>query len=263
MPRRFQAPAALAAMLVTALVARAEIPLPDVTFFGLVRSSDGEPVVSGDLVATISRSNRSPLAVSGHFVETAGGTFYVVRVPTETEIGAPWTFRRRGARRRSPGDPRPRRRHPRARLAAGDPAAGRAAADRRVGGRGRTPALLSRRLQRRPALRPERRSVDPERPFFGRRRASLRRRLRCQRGCRSRYLRLCLRARQPLRRRAASRRAGRRLRPRSAARGDLLRRQPLPGALNRTGPFQRFFDLASSRRRPARSVSARHALIVS
>ena len=67
----------------------AEIPLPDAVFFGTVRTDTGAIVDSGELVARVSRAGRGVLNVSGEFVSTDGGPVYVVRVPMETDIGAP------------------------------------------------------------------------------------------------------------------------------------------------------------------------------
>ena len=67
----------------------AELPLPDATFFGQIKTPAGAPVGSGALTARIQRGALVVLTVPGVFVAAEGDVWYVVRIPLETNIGAP------------------------------------------------------------------------------------------------------------------------------------------------------------------------------
>lgn len=67
----------------------AELPLPDATFFGQLTTPGGAPVGSGALVASVQRGGAPVLNVTGLFVAAEGAVWYVVRIPLETNIGAP------------------------------------------------------------------------------------------------------------------------------------------------------------------------------
>ena len=70
--------------------ANAEIPLPDATFYGNVVDANGGLIEEGRLSARIQRQGRSSMTVEGAFVRDQNGVpFYIVRIPLETNIGAP------------------------------------------------------------------------------------------------------------------------------------------------------------------------------
>ena len=66
----------------------AEIPLPDFVLYGTIERG-GSLVGSGSVSVELSREGRSPLVVAGEFVDAEGGPYYLLRVPMETNIGAP------------------------------------------------------------------------------------------------------------------------------------------------------------------------------
>ena len=68
----------------------AEIPLPDATLHGKIRSEDGLPVATGTIKARVRRAQAVVLEAPGAFVEAEDGEFwYVIAIPLETNIGAP------------------------------------------------------------------------------------------------------------------------------------------------------------------------------
>jgi hypothetical protein len=67
----------------------AELPLPDATIFGQIKTRDGAPVKSGALKARVQRGAAAVLEAPGAFVSAEGAEWYVIRVPLETNIGAP------------------------------------------------------------------------------------------------------------------------------------------------------------------------------
>src|SRR5262245_14446058 len=75
----------------------AELPLPDATVYGQIRTRGGAPVKTGALKARIQRGGTVVLEVSGEFKAAEGADWYVIRIPLETQIGAPGP---RGLRRR-------------------------------------------------------------------------------------------------------------------------------------------------------------------
>ena len=86
------AAATAAALLVlgpSAPAARAELPLPDATFYGQIKTKDGSPVTSGVLSAAVKRGAAAVLSAAGEFKSADGATWYVVKIPMETTIGAP------------------------------------------------------------------------------------------------------------------------------------------------------------------------------
>ncbi len=78
---------ALALSLPTLLFA--ELPLPDATFYGQIKTTLGAPVGTGTLTARIQRGAVVVLTVPGVFIAAEGDVWYVVRIPLETNIGAP------------------------------------------------------------------------------------------------------------------------------------------------------------------------------
>jgi len=67
----------------------AELPLPDATFFGQLKTPAGAPVATGALTARIKRGEAVVHTFPGTFVAAEGEVWYVVRIPLETNIGAP------------------------------------------------------------------------------------------------------------------------------------------------------------------------------
>ena len=67
----------------------AEIPLPDATVYGQLKTTGGAPVNSGTLRARIRRGAAVVLEVTGEFKAAEGADWYVIRIPLETNIGAP------------------------------------------------------------------------------------------------------------------------------------------------------------------------------
>lgn len=68
---------------------KAELPLPDATFFGQLTTPGGQPVGTGALIARVQRAATAVLDTPGVFVAAEGAVWYVVRIPLETNIGAP------------------------------------------------------------------------------------------------------------------------------------------------------------------------------
>lgn len=79
----------LAFVLSSSALLFAELPLPDATFFGQIKTSAGVPVGTGALTARIQRGATVVLTVPGVFLAAEGDVWYIVRVPLETNIGAP------------------------------------------------------------------------------------------------------------------------------------------------------------------------------
>ena len=69
--------------------ARAEIPLPDAIVFGRISNESGQVVTEGEVEAVVTRGGVEIVVRAGRFVEHDEGTSFVVRVPLETDIGAP------------------------------------------------------------------------------------------------------------------------------------------------------------------------------
>ena len=67
----------------------AELPLPDATFYGQIKTPGGAPIKSGALKARIQRGAAVVLEVAGEFKTAEGADWYVIRIPLETNIGAP------------------------------------------------------------------------------------------------------------------------------------------------------------------------------
>ncbi|MBI4605294.1 MAG: hypothetical protein HY721_25300 [Planctomycetes bacterium] len=67
----------------------AELPLPDATIYGQIKSKDGAPVKTGALSARVERGGAAVLQAPGIFVSADGADWYVIRIPLETNIGAP------------------------------------------------------------------------------------------------------------------------------------------------------------------------------
>src|SRR5262245_25202831 len=66
-----------------------ELPRPDATIYGQIRTRDGSPVKTGALAARVARAGATVLQVPGTFVTADGADWYVIRIPLETNIGAP------------------------------------------------------------------------------------------------------------------------------------------------------------------------------
>jgi hypothetical protein len=67
----------------------AEIPLPDATVYGQLKTPSGAPVNTGTLRARIQRGAAVVIEVTGEFKAAEGADWYVIRIPLETNIGAP------------------------------------------------------------------------------------------------------------------------------------------------------------------------------
>jgi hypothetical protein len=78
---------ALAALCLPPLAA--ELPLPDVTFYGRISTRQGQPVTTGALLARVRRGGVQVLEAPGEYKSDAGAVYYVFRIPMETSIGAP------------------------------------------------------------------------------------------------------------------------------------------------------------------------------
>lgn len=76
-------------LVLLAVPGMGEIPLPDAIVFGIVRSREGVPLDPTGLEAQVNRGARGFLTVPAEVVESDGATYYVVRIPMETSIGAP------------------------------------------------------------------------------------------------------------------------------------------------------------------------------
>jgi len=74
---------------VVVLALFAELPLPDATLYGKIRSEGGLPVATGALKARVRRAQALVLEAPGAFVEAEGEFWYVISIPLETNIGAP------------------------------------------------------------------------------------------------------------------------------------------------------------------------------
>jgi hypothetical protein len=66
----------------------AELPLPDATIYGQIKTTTGAPVKTGVLKARVQRG-AAVLEATGEFKAADGADWYVVRIPLETQIGAP------------------------------------------------------------------------------------------------------------------------------------------------------------------------------
>jgi hypothetical protein len=78
-----------AVLLSLQAIAQAELPLPDATLYGQIKTPGGAPVGSGALQARVQRGGAVVLTVPGVFIAAEGQVWYVVRIPLETSIGAP------------------------------------------------------------------------------------------------------------------------------------------------------------------------------
>lgn len=67
----------------------AELPLPDATLYGQITTPAGAPVAAGMLIARVSRGGVTVLETEGKFVNADGASWFVVRIPLETNISAP------------------------------------------------------------------------------------------------------------------------------------------------------------------------------
>ena len=67
----------------------AELPLPDATFYGQIKTPAGTPVGTGALAGRVARGGATVLTTSGVFMAAEGEVWYAIRVPLETAIGAP------------------------------------------------------------------------------------------------------------------------------------------------------------------------------
>jgi hypothetical protein len=67
----------------------AELPLPDATIYGQLKTPGGAPVKTGVLKARIQRGGATVIEVTGEFKAADGADWYVIRIPLETNIGAP------------------------------------------------------------------------------------------------------------------------------------------------------------------------------
>jgi hypothetical protein len=68
---------------------QAELPLPDATIHGQITAPTGAPVSTGAPLARVGRGGAPVLEVAGSFVSADGAAWYVVKVPLETNLGAP------------------------------------------------------------------------------------------------------------------------------------------------------------------------------
>jgi len=66
----------------------AELPLPDATIYGQIKTTGGAPVTAGVLTARV-RRGATVLEFGGEFKAADGANWYVIRIPLETSIGAP------------------------------------------------------------------------------------------------------------------------------------------------------------------------------
>jgi hypothetical protein len=66
-----------------------ELPLPDATIYGQIKTRAGAPVKTGALAASVARGGTAVLQAPGIFVTADGADWYVIRIPLETNIGAP------------------------------------------------------------------------------------------------------------------------------------------------------------------------------
>jgi hypothetical protein len=89
MPAPLRSTILLTAFLGLARELPAELPLPDATFYGTITTAGGAPVTSGTLQARVKRGATAVLTATGAFKQDGGTFFYVVRVPLESNIGAP------------------------------------------------------------------------------------------------------------------------------------------------------------------------------
>ena len=69
--------------------ARAELPLPDATLYGKLVSKTGAAVTTGVVKGTVQRGAAAVLTATGEFRSGDGDVWYVLKVPMETNIGAP------------------------------------------------------------------------------------------------------------------------------------------------------------------------------
>src|SRR5262245_12830167 len=65
------------------ILARAELPLPDATVYGQIKTPAGTAVGTGTLVAKVQRGGLAVLDAPGVFIAADGDVWYVVRIPLE------------------------------------------------------------------------------------------------------------------------------------------------------------------------------------
>ncbi|MBI4586433.1 MAG: hypothetical protein HY717_20680 [Planctomycetes bacterium] len=68
--------------------AYAEFPLPDTIVYGTI-TLDGNLITSGNLIGRVNRFGRNPMEVPAEFSTHQGITYYVLRIPLESNVGAP------------------------------------------------------------------------------------------------------------------------------------------------------------------------------
>lgn len=78
----------LLAICVSSAEVAAEVPLPDTIVYGTIELN-GNLVGSGNLAALVSRTGLDDLWIAGEFTQEDGIPHYVIRVPMETQLGAP------------------------------------------------------------------------------------------------------------------------------------------------------------------------------